>query len=72
MLITAEGQLKKGDKIQIVAKSECNSQIVTVKEIVHHDNREEIIINKRRNRYFITSMMLAGTSWAKSVTKLDS
>lgn len=72
MLITAEGQLKKGDKIQIVGKSDGDSQIVTVKEIVHHADREEIIINKRRNLYFITSMMLAGTSWAKSVTKLDS
>ena len=70
MQLTAEGQLAKGDKIRIVGKSERDSQIVTIKEVITVDGREEVIINKRRNYYFITALVLAGSSWAKSVTKI--
>ncbi|MND97682.1 hypothetical protein D3C80_900070 [compost metagenome] len=70
MQLTAEGQLAKGDKIKIVGKSESDSQTITVKEVIDVDGHEEVIINKRKNRYFITNMVLDGTSWAKSVTKL--
>ncbi|MNY22100.1 hypothetical protein D3C86_1556870 [compost metagenome] len=74
MQLTAEGQLAKGDKIKIVGKSESDSQTITVKEVIDVDGHEEVIINKRKNRknrYFITNMVLDGTSWAKSVTKIS-
>ncbi|MFM5431416.1 hypothetical protein ACET9P_11045 [Aeromonas veronii] len=71
MQLTAEGQLAKGDKIKIVGKSDSDSQTITVKEVIDVDGHEEVIINKRKNRYFITNMVLAGTSWAKSVTKIS-
>lgn len=69
--LTAEGQLTKGDKIKIVGKSDSDSQTITVKEVIDVDGHEEVIINKRKNRYFINNMVLGGTSWAKSVTKIS-
>ena len=69
-IITGEGQLKKGDKIQIVGKSMMDDQRTTVKEVIHIDGNEEIIIDKRRNRYFITKMLITGESWAKQVCLL--
>lgn len=71
MQLTAEGQLAKGDKIQIIGKSKRDSQTITVKEVIAVDGHEEVIINKHRNFYFITSMVINGTSWAKSVTKIS-
>ena len=70
MEITTEGQLAVGDTIQIVGKSERDSQTVTVKDVISEAGREEVIICKRRNYYFITKMVIEGTSWAKSVTKV--
>lgn len=70
MQLTAEGQLAPGDKIQIIGKSERDSQTITVKEVITVNGREEVIINKRQNRYFITCKVLDGSSWAQSVTKI--
>ncbi|WP_345882268.1 hypothetical protein [Shewanella algae] len=68
-VVNSEGQLKSGDTITIIGKSASDNQITTVKEIILVDGREEVIINKPKNRYFITSMLLDGSSWAASVTK---
>ena len=70
MEITAEGQLTIGDTIQIVGKSDRDSQTVTVKDVITEAGREEVVICKRRNYYFITKMVIDGTSWAKSITKI--
>ena len=70
MQLTAEGQLTKGDKIKIIGKSERDSQTVTVKDVITVNGREEVIINKKRNFYFVTSMVIAGKSWAKSINKI--
>ena len=67
-VITKEGQLKKGDKITIVGKSTSDDQHTTVKDVIEVNGCEEIIINKKRNSYFITHMLVAGDSWAKQVT----
>ena len=66
-LVTAEGQLKIGDKITIIGKSTSDDQKTTVKDVIKVNGKEEIIINKRRNGYFITHMLLSGSSWAKQV-----
>jgi len=66
-VVTAEGQLKVGDKITIVGRSTKDDQKTTVKEVIKVDGKEEIIINKKYNRYFITRMLLSGDSWAKQV-----
>ena len=66
-LVIAEGQLKVGDKITIVGKSTSDDLETTVKEVIEVNGKEEIIINKRQNNYFITHMLLNGRSWAKQV-----
>ena len=66
-VITKEGQLKKGDKIAIIGKSPSDNQYTTVKDVIEVNGCEEIIINKKRNSYFITHMLVAGCSWAKQV-----
>ena len=66
-IVTGEGQLKKGDKITIVGKSISDDQNTTVKDVIKVNDKEEIIINKRQNKYFITHMLVSGDSWAKQV-----
>jgi hypothetical protein len=70
MQLTAEGQQAPGDKIQIIGKSERDSQTITVKEVITVNGCEEVIINKRQNRCFITCNVLDGSFWAQSVTKI--
>lgn len=65
--LTAQGQLKKGDEIIIVGKSPKNDQRATVKLVFDNEGSEEIIIDRERNRYFITSMVVSGESWAQQV-----
>ena len=66
-IVTGEGQLKEGDKITIVGKSISDDQRTTVKDVIKVNDKEEIIINKRQNKYFITHMLVSGDSWAKQV-----
>ena len=67
MRVYKEGQIKKGDRLVVLGNSDIDDQITTAKEVITIDGREEIIINKRKNKYFITSMVVDGTSWANSV-----
>lgn len=66
-VVTGEGQLKKGDNITIVGKSILDDQKTTVKDVIQVNGKEEVIINKRCNKYFITCMLVDGNSWAKQV-----
>ena len=66
-IVTGEGQIKKGDKLLIVGKSTSDDQRVTAKYVIEVDGREEVILNKKLNRYFITQLLLTGKSWAKQV-----
>jgi hypothetical protein len=71
--VTKAGQLKKGDKIKIIAKSQKNNyESITVKKVIETDYGEEIILNLKRNYYYVTKMMLAGESWVMKVIKLSS
>jgi hypothetical protein len=67
IIVSAEGQLKAGDKIIIIGKSTSDDQKTTVKEVIKVNGNEEIIINKKQNKYFITNMLISGQSWAKQV-----
>lgn len=71
MIVTSEGQINKGDTLRIVGKSTSDNQEVTAKEIIIIDGREEVIINKKLNRYFITRLLVEGKSWAKQVCVLN-
>lgn len=64
--IAKAGQVREGDLLLIGTNDgvqEARARIV----LNHGTDREEVVIAKRSNRYFITSMLLDGTSWAKDV-----
>lgn len=67
--VTNAGQIKKGDRM--IISTSAGVQHETAVQILNAGktgiNGEEIIIEKRRNRYFIVDMYLKGTSWAKEV-----
>lgn len=65
--VTKEGQLKAGNKIIIQGKSERDSQFAKVVEVLNVDGSEEILINRKKNRYFITELLVNGSSWAEFV-----
>ena len=67
MIVTGEGQVQKGDTLQIVGKNTLDDQITMVKEVITVCGNEEVIINKRKNYYFITKLLAEGKSWAKQV-----
>lgn len=64
--LTAPGQIKPGDIIHCEFKGK--PQRYRVKEVLYPGTyKEEILINKKKNLYFITSMAVDGSSWAKKV-----
>jgi hypothetical protein len=64
--ITAPGQVKVGDKLRFNIGDEKFSE--TIKLIIHKGTPdEEIIYNKSRNFYLITSMCIKGTGQSKNV-----
>jgi hypothetical protein len=68
--ITGAGQLAVGDRI-IITNKQGEQQKATVRIVLDGGtDREEIVFNKTRNYYFILSMMLTGTSWAKECHKV--
>jgi hypothetical protein len=70
--LSAEGQIKVGDRLKITGKNSRNShKSIKVKEVVDNGYGEEIIINKKKNYYFMTRLYLDGASWCKSVEFLD-
>lgn len=65
------GQLKKGDKINLLDGAG-RVHTADVKEVIcPGTDREEIIICKKKNLYFITDNYLRGTSWVKECTKVS-
>lgn len=64
--VRAAGQVRAGDKLRIYdAQGEIKH--FRVHEVLNPGDPklEEIIVNRRRNFYFITRMLLDRTSWAK-------
>lgn len=71
--LTKEGQLKVGGKIKIVGKNKNRDsyESVIIKDIVDNGFGEEVIINKRKNFYFMTLSYLDGSSWCEKVFELN-
>lgn len=68
--ITDFGQIKVGDVLLLKRSNEFVAP-VTVKEVIYKGTAdEEVIISKTKNFYFITSMLLDGTSWVKECARL--
>ena len=65
--LKSKDQIKLGDDLVIVGKSPSDSQVISVKDILDVDGKEEIILDQELNRYFITDMYLKGQSWAEDV-----
>jgi hypothetical protein len=83
-LVTSLDQLKVGTKIKLVAKSEKWSvRATTIKQLIkmknehgdgsiHGVNDTEVLIDKRKNRYFSFNSYLAKDSWVKECYLLNS
>ena len=66
--LIAEGQVKVGDRLKIIGKNSSDDyNSIKVKSIVDNGYGEEIIIKKKKNRYFMTKLYLKNASWCKSV-----
>ena len=64
--LTDFGQIDSGDRVTCKYAGRIRSY--KVREVLSKGtSREEIIINKKQNKYFIVSMALDGSSWAKDV-----
>lgn len=64
--LTAAGQIKCGDEIHCEYKGKLK-KYTAIEVLNPGSDREEIVVNKKANIYFITSMAIDGTSWAKNV-----
>jgi hypothetical protein len=64
--VLATGQIRAGDKVRVY-DAQGVPKTYRVHEVLEPGDpkREEIILNRRRNHYFITCMLLDRTSWAK-------
>jgi len=67
VVVTKEGQIKVGDKLKIIGKNTRDDQYAIAEDILMIGGNEEIIIDTDKNRYFITKLLIKGTSWAKQV-----
>lgn len=61
------GQIEQGDRLSIIDSQgrlrKCTARLV----LSAGTDKEEIVTNKAKNHYFIVSMVLDGSSWAKAV-----
>lgn len=65
--ITAPGKIKQGDNLKV------NGEWQTAIKIIHAGtDAEEIILNLKDNKHFITKMVASGISWAKEVLNYSS
>jgi len=68
--LTNAGQIQKGAKIVLSDNGE--GQAYTVDQVLNAGtDKEEILIDTEGNLYFITSMAIDGSSWAKQVKFLN-
>jgi len=64
--LTAPGQIQKGATVVLAFKNKGQAHTV-VDVLMAGTDREEILLCRKRNLYFITSMAVDGSSWAKEV-----
>lgn len=65
--VIKEGQIKKGQKLKIIGKSSRDTQYCIAEDVLNIDGQEEVVINRKLNRYFITRLAINNCSWAKEV-----
>jgi hypothetical protein len=67
LLVLADfGQIEEGDYLLIYTS--IGAYIAKAKEVIRSgEPSEEIVINKRKNHYFILSMYFENKSWVKNV-----
>jgi len=66
-IVTSKKQIKEGDKLLIIPKY---GEVIRAKAkcIVGEEyEREEVVYNKKYNKYFNVDMLLTGQSWVLSV-----
>lgn len=64
--LVAYGQIHKGDQLEITYEN--TRELFVVKKVINAGRKsEEILLNKKKNIYFITSMAIDGESWARDV-----
>ena len=72
--ITGYGQINTGDKLSwlyIDEKGYYKIGKCKVKDVLFKGTeQEEIIVNRKKNNYFLTKKYLAGNSWVKDVKLL--
>lgn len=60
------GQIKEGDALLIFDGKKVNS--FHAMEVLHEGtDKEEVVVDQGRNKYFIVDLYLTGESWAKRV-----
>lgn len=64
--LTDFGQIKDGDKLLIRYRGK-DREYKALAVLFEGQPLEEVVIDLERNKYFIVSMALDGTSWAKDV-----
>jgi len=66
--VTEVGQIKKGDRVFVEAKDDKLTETAIVDLVIDEGSSgEEILLHRDNNIYFIMSMYLDGSSWAKNV-----
>lgn len=68
--VTRYGQIENGDVLVIETKTGITFPAVAKRVLHGGTDKEEVVIAKSKNHYFIMSMMLAGKSWAKNVIRI--
>lgn len=68
--VTDHGQIREGELL-VIEKQSGGKFIAIAKRVLNAGtDREEIVLSKGKNDYFIMSMLLDGSSWVKNVTRL--
>ena len=69
--VTGYGEIKQGD-VLLIRRADGIVLPVTAKEVLHSGTEdEEVIISKRKNKYFHTGMLICGQSWVKEACILE-
>jgi len=68
--LTGFGQVKVGDVLLVKRSNEFIAP-VEVKDVLNYGTpREEIVLSKAKNQYFLVSKFLDGSSWIKECSRL--
>lgn len=69
--LTNHSQIKEGVELKIVGKNKSRDSYdsVFIEEVIrdHNGLAVEVIINKKKNYYFLAKSYFEGRSWAKSI-----